>query len=150
IPFDDADAAGLPLGSRPYVVTPDRAVHLSLINSRLYQSQIEAVYLAAIPVTLQRFAFEPQFVARMSPVTPGGGSGLGSSLSGVSPGGGASIPPPNPVNSFIYRTREAPGGETSTLNLGTVAGFGKLFTYGTRVLGSFANQVTFNFANAGG
>ena len=39
-----------------------------------------------------------------------------------------------------------PAGQVSTLNLGTVAGFGKLFSTGGQLLMGFANQVLFNFA----
>ena len=41
--------------------------------------------------------------------------------------------------------QEAPGGQVSTLTLGEVAGFGKLFSTGGQLLMGFANQVVFNF-----
>ena len=45
-----------------------------------------------------------------------------------------------------YATRFSPNGQISTLNLGTVAGFGKLFSTGGQLLMGFANEVMFNFA----
>src|SRR5262249_47353085 len=38
-------------------LTLDQSVELGLINSREYQSRRESVYLAALPVTTERFAF---------------------------------------------------------------------------------------------
>ena len=127
---DEAEAAGLAIDSRPYLVKPADAVNLALINSRFYQAQLEQIYIQALAVTLQRFAFEPQFVAGFSPQT--------ATVAG--------IPSPNPINSFLYRTKEAPGGQASNLSLGTVAGVGKQFSTGGRLLLGFANTVTFNLA----
>ena len=115
---------------------------LALMNARFYQFNLENVYLAALPVTLQRFSFEPQFYASMGPTTgvpqrwqPAAGF---PSTPGVvsSPGLG-----------FTYATRFAPTGQVSGLNLGTVAGFGKLFNSGGQLLMGFANEVAFNFLN---
>lgn len=125
--YDEARAAGLPTGSLAYRINPSQALTLALTNSRAYQSQLEDIYLSSLAVTQQRFAFEPQFVVGTSPLT--------------TPGGLVT----NPGNSFLYRTREAPGGQISALNLGQVAGFGKLFMTGGRLLGSFASQTVFNF-----
>ncbi|HKM56285.1 MAG TPA: hypothetical protein VJY33_22965, partial [Isosphaeraceae bacterium] len=121
---------GLPTNAHPYVVTMQQAFTLALINSRIYQLQLENLYSTALAVTLQRFQFEPQFYAGMSPLTPP----LGSSFPGTSP-----------INQFLYRTRSAPGGQASTLNLGEVAGVGKLFNSGAQLLMGFANQIVFNF-----
>jgi hypothetical protein len=46
-----------------YLLKMDQAVELSIINSREYQGACEDVYLTALPVTLQRFAFNPQLFA---------------------------------------------------------------------------------------
>ena len=120
---------------------------LALINARYYQFQLEQLYLAALPVTLQRFAFEPQFYAGMSPTTgvpqTGGAGGSGTSI------GGGSFPTAtglSTANSFTYATRFAPTGQVSTLNLGTVAGVGKLFNSGGQLLMGFASELVFNFA----
>src|SRR5262249_53952360 len=80
-PLNVAWAAGLPRNARPYVVTMQQAFTIALINSRVYQTQLENLYTAALNVTLQRFAFEPQFYAGMSPRT----SPLGAGFPGVVP-----------------------------------------------------------------
>ena len=79
--FNVAAAAGLPRNANPYVVTLQQAFTLALINARVYQLQLENLYNAALNVTLQRFAFEPQFYAGMSPLT----SPLGAGFPGVNP-----------------------------------------------------------------
>ena len=132
--FDEAEAAGLPRSIAPYVITMDQAFALALINARIYQFSIENVYVSSLAVTLQRFAFTPQFYAGMTPLT--GVAGVG--------GPGGSFPPPNVANSFLYATR-ATGTQTSVLNMGTMAGVGKLFNSGGRLLAGFANQLVFNF-----
>ena len=121
VPFDEAIAAGLPAGTRPYVLTMEKAFQMALVNSRPYQYQLENVYLNALPVTLQRFSFGPQFIAGLSPTTSVAGAG-------ASVGGGF-LPTQNPTTSFLYNTR-ATGNQVSTLNYGTVAGVGKLFDNG--------------------
>ncbi len=97
-------------------------------------------------MTLQRFAFEPQFYAGMSPLTGvpqtggAGSSGTGGLGSGTFAGG------VNYPNSYSYATRFSPTGQVSTLNLGTVAGVGKLFNSGGQILMGFASELVFNFA----
>jgi hypothetical protein len=41
----------------PFLITADQAAELALINSREFQTRREDLYLAALPVTLERFAF---------------------------------------------------------------------------------------------
>ncbi len=135
--IDDAQAAALPSSGPIYVINPAQALTLALINSRAYQSQIEAVYVSSLNLTLQRFAFQPQFIAGLSPLTGVGGAG--------STVGRPSVPSPNFTNSFLYRTNEVVGGQQSTLNIGELAGFGKLLSFGGNILGGFANQTVFNF-----
>jgi hypothetical protein len=54
----------LDIAGRPtYLMTLDQAAELATINSREFQDQRENLYLAALPVTIQRFAFGPQFFA---------------------------------------------------------------------------------------
>ena len=130
-PMDHAWAVGLPRRSRPYVVTMQQAFTLALINARIYQLQLENLYSAALNVTLQRFAFQPQFYAGMSPLT----SPLGAGFSGDA------IPP---IGS-LTRPESAPGGQVSTLQLGEIAGYGKLLNSGGQLLMGFANQIVFNF-----
>ena len=132
--FDEAEAAGLPRSITPYVITMDQAFTLALINARIYQFNLENIYLASLAVTLQRFTFTPQFYAGLNPVT--GVAGLA--------GAGGSFPPPILGDSFTYSTR-ATGNQTSVLNLGTMAGAGKVLNSGGRILVGFANQLVFNF-----
>ncbi len=47
----------------PYLIKLEQAVELGLINSREYQDRREDLYLAALAVTLERFAFAAQFFA---------------------------------------------------------------------------------------
>jgi hypothetical protein len=45
----------------PYLLKLEQTVELGLINSREYQDAREDLYLTALAVTLERFAFAPQF-----------------------------------------------------------------------------------------
>ncbi|WP_148592789.1 TolC family protein [Aquisphaera giovannonii] len=130
-PLNVAQVAGLPRNARPYVVTMQQAFTVALINSRVYQTQLENLYASALAVTLQRFQFEPQFYAGMSPLTTPIGAGFAAGV--------------NPANQFLYSTRKSPGGQISSLTMGEVAGVGKLFSSGGQLLMGFANQVVFNF-----
>ncbi len=135
---DYAEGYGYPKGSRVYKINMQQAFMLGLMNSRYYQFNLETVYLSALPVTLQRFTFEPQFYAGMSPLT---GVPQNNGSGGTFP----STPGLTTANTFNYATRFSPNGQISTLNLGTVAGFGKLFSTGGQLLMGFANEVAFNF-----
>lgn len=57
--FDTA----LQTDTRGYRLRMDQAVELGLYNSREFQDRREDLYLAALPVTLQRFSFAAQAVA---------------------------------------------------------------------------------------
>jgi hypothetical protein len=50
-----------PPTARAFRLKLEQAVQLALFNSREYQDRREDLYLAALPVTLQRFAFAAQF-----------------------------------------------------------------------------------------
>jgi hypothetical protein len=128
VDFDEAEAAGLPKGTKAYTINMQQAFTLALINSRVYQTNLENIYAAALSVTLQRFTFTPQLYAGMSPSTPTS----------------AGLPSPIPITSFVYQTRES-GAPASALNIGTVAGVGKVFSSGARLVAGFANQIVFNF-----
>src|SRR5271157_3856276 len=139
--FNVAAAAGLPRNANPYVITLQQSFTLALINARVYQLQLETLYSAALAVALQRFQFEPQFYAGMSPLTSPNGAGF---------------PGLNPINQFLYHARLSPGGQIyhtqgslggqmSSLTLGEVAGMGKLLNSGGQLLMGFANQLVFNF-----
>lgn len=58
-PYDQ----GLQTREKGLLITPDQACELALFNSREFQDQRENLYLAALPVTLQRFSFAFQFFA---------------------------------------------------------------------------------------
>jgi outer membrane protein TolC len=60
---DSASPTAETTRSCAYRIRLDQAAELALINSREYQDRREDLYLAALPVTLQRFAFAPQFYA---------------------------------------------------------------------------------------
>lgn len=49
-----------PEKKQPYLITLDQSVELALFNSREYQSAVEGLYLSALPVTDERFAFAAQ------------------------------------------------------------------------------------------
>src|SRR4029077_3745149 len=48
---------------KPFLINLEQSVELGTINSREFQDRREDLYLTALPVTLQRFAFAPQFFA---------------------------------------------------------------------------------------
>src|SRR5262249_18308042 len=54
---------GLKTKEQPFKIKLEQASELGLINSREYQDRREDLYLAALPVTLERFAFAPHFFA---------------------------------------------------------------------------------------
>jgi hypothetical protein len=59
VPRTPLDIAGRPT----YLLTLDQAAELAMFNSREYQDQRENLYLAALPVTVQRFSFTSQLFA---------------------------------------------------------------------------------------
>jgi hypothetical protein len=59
----EEEEAAVSRNERTFLLKLEQAVELGLINSREYQTRREALYLAALPVTLERFAFAPQFFA---------------------------------------------------------------------------------------
>jgi hypothetical protein len=140
---NDTEGYGYPKGSRVYKINMQQAWALAILNARFYQYNLEQVYLQALPVTLQRFAFEPQFYGSLGQVTgvPQNSSGVAASFPST-PGVAASS-----ALGYTYATRYGPNGQISALNIGTVAGFGKLFSSGGQLLMGFANEVAFNFLN---
>ena len=52
--------------ARPFIINPEQSCELALFNSREYQDRREDLYLSALPVSLQRFAFSTQFFATES------------------------------------------------------------------------------------
>ncbi len=141
IDLDLAVEYGFPYDSKPYQLSIDEAFRLTMINGRAYQNNLESIYGAALAVTLARFAFAPQFYGAIG--SPAGGSvgtgglnvpGFGFPAGSIVPGG----------TTFNYATH-ATGTPISTLSIGTVAGFGKVFQNGANVVAGFANEVVFNF-----
>lgn len=59
-PIPDKEADKKVSQQRTFLIKLEQAVELGLLNSREYQTRREQVYLAALPVTLERFAFAPQ------------------------------------------------------------------------------------------
>lgn len=66
------DNMGRPGRWPEFAMTMEDAIDLSYIHSRDYQTQIENVYLAALALTLQRFAFDVQFVGLNGQGKPSG------------------------------------------------------------------------------
>jgi hypothetical protein len=140
--MNDTEGYGFPKGSRVYKINMQQALLLAVMNARFYQFNLEQVYLSAIPVTQQRFIFGPQFFAGMSPLT----APLAPAVTGGANASFPSTPGVSTSNTFTYATRFSPSGQISTLNLGTVAGVGKLFSTGGQLVMGFANELLFNFA----
>lgn len=63
-----------PEAPKAYRVKLEQCCELGLINSREFQTKREDVYLAALPVTAERFAFAPQFFATEQAVREWAGS----------------------------------------------------------------------------
>jgi hypothetical protein len=64
-------------GAQPaFRITLDQSSELGLINSREFQTRREELYLAALPVTTERFAFTAQFFAREQALREWTGSDL--------------------------------------------------------------------------
>jgi hypothetical protein len=61
---DVTKPTGLDIRGRPaYLLTLEQAAELAMFNSREYQDRRESLYLAALPVTAERFSFAAQFFA---------------------------------------------------------------------------------------
>jgi hypothetical protein len=110
---------------------------LALLHSRDYQQQVETLYLAALDVSAERFAFDAQFFS--------GYSALGNFL--------------GPFNSAISRITGQPGNSSSTLNASTFSNRGgtvgagaprwtmaKQFTTGGQLVVDFANSLLWQFS----
>ena len=62
-PSADPTAAALRSDQKPYKLKLDQAVELAIFNSREFQDRREDLYLAALPVSLERFQFSAQAFA---------------------------------------------------------------------------------------
>ena len=141
---NDTEGYGYPKGSRVYKINMQQALLLAIMNARFYQYNLEQVYLArssrdAAAVCVRAPVLRGHESARRVRCRQDRQRGFGGSFPstpGVSHG----------RTTFTYATRFSPNGQVSTLNLGTVAGFGKLFSTGGQLLMGFANELLFNFA----
>jgi hypothetical protein len=142
-------------GERPFVENPawreyvnldergvlrlsrDDAVRLALLHSRDYQQQAETLYLSALDVSVERFAFDSQFFS---------GYSLFSNFAG-------------PFSSPASRISGQPGNSSSQLTASTFANQGgirgggipnwrmtKQFTTGSQLVVDFANSLLWNFS----
>jgi hypothetical protein len=102
---------------KPFLITLEQAAEMGMMNSREFQDAREDLYLAALPVTRERFAFNMQWFGIMQAIREVAGKGFEG-------------PPPAPTNDW-------------TLN--STAGFAKLFSTGALMLFSVANQTIFEF-----
>lgn len=59
-----------------YVIDLEQSVELGLFNSREFQQRREDLYLAALPVTFERFGFAPQFFAMEEAIREYTGAGF--------------------------------------------------------------------------
>ncbi len=59
-PIDISDQARRNNTQHPFLINMEQSVELAIINSREFQARREALYLAALPVTQERFALAPQ------------------------------------------------------------------------------------------
>ena len=137
----DTEAYGYPKGSRVYKINMQQAWLLAIMNARFYQYNLEQVYLAAIPGHPAAVCFRSAVLCRHEPghrTDHAGGHGWGRASFPSTPG-------VSTANTFTYATRFSPNGQISTLNMGTVAGVGKLFSTGGQLVMGFANEVLFNF-----
>ena len=121
-----------------------QALLLALMNARYYQYQLGARLPGGLAGDAPAVRLRAQFYAGMSPMTgvPQTSARSTADRRRAFP----STPGVNTANSFTYATRFSPTGQVSTLNLGTVAGVGKLFSTGGQLLMGFANELVFNFA----
>lgn len=97
-------------------VTLPQAIELALLNSREYKTSEEGVYLSALALTLDRFAFSPQFFLTNDTFYDHQGSRL------------------------------AGGETVDNLSTGSLFGVSKLLPIGTQLLADFANSTVWMFA----
>ena len=94
----------------------DRIIELALLNSREYQAEKEALYQAALSLTLERFDYWPKFAA--------GGTGS---------------------DAEYFRDKTPGNSPVSGANIGSSVEFDKMLETGGSVLARFANDVVMTF-----
>jgi len=72
-PANEAYLNALRTNQQPYRIRLDQAVELAIYNSREFQDRREDLYLAALPVTLERFTFSAQAFAAETAILELGG-----------------------------------------------------------------------------
>jgi DNA-binding MarR family transcriptional regulator len=141
-------------GDRPFVENPawpqyinidergvlklsvDDAVRLALLNSRDYQQQLEVLYLSALDVSVERFAFDSQFFAGYQV----GGEWLGRLRGNARETGVGG----NSVSNFSASTfNNRGGGRGGGTNNWTLR---KQFTTGSELVVNFANNLMWQFS----
>lgn len=137
-------------GDRPYVENPawaeyiniddrgvlklsvDDAVRLALLNSRDYQQQLEVLYLSALDVSVERFAFDAQFFAGYQVA----GDWLGRARSGLARATGIGGNSQSNLSTTTFNNRGGGrGGGTPTFSMS------KQFTTGSTLVVNFANEL---------
>ncbi len=107
------------LGNRPtpFLLDLEQAVELAIFNSREFQDRREDIYLAALPVTRERFAFSAQYYALEQLIRERTGKNVG------------------------------PFGKGDRWIANTSVGVSKLFSTGALLLVQFANQTVIELTN---
>ncbi len=154
--FDPLLAPETPIG----VLTPVNAYQLARINSRDYQDKKESLYLTALDLTLERYAFGPQWFVTQAAIY----EHIGRTLSGGNRPDHVALRPGtqalragrvsgNVVNPGLSASSDANNGQTigrftgpGLLPGGIGLGVGRLLTSGGALLLRFANQTVFEFS----
>jgi outer membrane protein TolC len=99
-------------------LTPEKAVELGILHSREYQLQLEALYLTALSLTLNRFEFDLQWFGT------------------------------NATSYNHFGSGGADGGESNTLTNNTSLGFSRAFTTGGQLLVNLSNSFVWQFTGS--
>lgn len=121
-PSENCKAIVIPESSRfnkkhPFLINLEQSVELAILNSREFQSRRESLYLAALPVTQERFALSPQLFS------------FGEDM----------------LNKFGKDTPTTGAGPIRQWSTQTVNGVAQVFCTGAVMLFNFANQTIYNF-----
>lgn len=156
----------LEIGLPVRVLNARNSFEVALINSRDYQERKESLFLSALDVTLERFAFAPQFFVTQQTFYEHIGRELEGGAHELFPGADPEDVRPNHVgtdprfSSEVDGNRVLPGETPSSESLdgqftesfvgrepqpGSSIGVGKLFTNGGALLLRFANNTVWEF-----
>jgi outer membrane protein TolC len=109
------------------LLSPTRAVEMGVLHSREYQSGLESLFLSALSLTLERFAFDVQWFGRNTTFFEHFGS--------------SSTDKP--------ATDKVEGNESNTLTTASNLGFTRNFATGGQLLVDFANAFVWEFTGSG-